>query len=99
MAIMQLTIIPLGTQTPSVGLYVAEIQKALDSEGVPHELTDMGTIMAGEPQQLLALAAKLHGLPFNHGVQRVVTQIVLDERRDKTVHLGDKKASVHSILD
>jgi uncharacterized protein YqgV (UPF0045/DUF77 family) len=29
MAIMQLTIIPLGTQSPSVGEYVADIQKAL----------------------------------------------------------------------
>lgn len=99
MAIMQLTIIPLGTQTPSVGQYVADIQQTLRREGFPHELTDMGTIIEGEPQELLALAARLHALPFVHGAQRVVTQVVLDERRDKTVKLGDKTAAVQARLD
>ena len=98
MAIMQLTIIPLATQTPSVGQYVADIEQALQREGVPHTLTDMGTIIEGEPQALLALAARLHGLPFAHGVQRVVTQIMLDERRDKEVTLGDKTATVQALL-
>lgn len=99
MAIMQLTIIPLGTQTPSVGQYVADIQQALHREGFPHELTDMGTIIEGDPRELLALAARLHALPFAHGAQRVVTQIMLDERRDKAVKLGDKTAAVQARLD
>ncbi len=98
MAIMQLTIIPLGTQTPSLGQYVAEIEQTLQKEGVPHTLTDMGTIIEGEPQALLTLAARLHALPFAHGVQRVVTQLVLDERRDKEVQLDDKTAAVQARL-
>ena len=98
MAIMQLTIIPLGTQTPSVGQYVAEIQQVLRREGVRHELTDMGTIIEGETKDLLALAARLHGLPFAHGVQRVVTQLTLDERRDMDVKLGGKTAAVQARL-
>ena len=98
MAIMQLTIIPLGTRTPSVGQYVAEIEQALQREGVRHELTDMGTTIEGAPQELLALAARLHALSFAHGVQRVVTQIMLDERRDKDVKLGDKTAAVQARL-
>jgi len=98
MAIMQLTIIPLGTQAPSVGQYVADIEQTLQREGIPHTLTDMGTIIEGEPQALLALAARLHKLPFAHGVQRVVTQLVLDERRDKEVKLGDKTAAVQARL-
>lgn len=98
MAIMQLTIIPLGTQTASVGQYVAEVEQALRQEGIAHTLTDMGTIIEGEPQALLALAARLHGLSFARGVQRVVTQLVLDERRDKDVKLGDKAAAVQARL-
>jgi uncharacterized protein YqgV (UPF0045/DUF77 family) len=31
-------------------------------------------------------------------VQRVVTQLVLDERRDKDVKLGDKTAAVQARL-
>ncbi len=98
MALMQLTVIPLGTQSPGVGQHVADIQKALQGEQVAFELTDMGTIIEGEPTALLALAARLHALPFHNGVQRVVTQIVLDERRDKKVRLGDKKTAVQARL-
>lgn len=98
MAIMQLTIIPLGTRTPGVGQYVADIQQALQGEGFPHTLTDMGTIIEGQPQELLALAGRLHALPFARGAQRVVTQITLDERRDKDVKLGDKTAAVQARL-
>ena len=98
MAIMQLTIIPLGAETASVGHYVADIEQTLRREGVRHELTDMGTIIEGEPQELFALAARLHALPFAQGVQRVVTQLVLDERRDKDVKLGDKTAAVQARL-
>jgi len=98
MALMQLTVIPLGTGTPSVGDHVAAIQKALAAEGVVFELHDMGTVVEGDATSLLALAARLHQLPFANGVQRVVTQIVLDDRRDKQVAIGDKIAAVRKRL-
>jgi uncharacterized protein (TIGR00106 family) len=98
MALMHLTIIPLGTQTPSVGEFVADIQKALASSGVSYTLTDMGTLIEGESKDLLALAAQLAEIPFKGGVQRVVTQISLDDRRDKKIFLGDKTASVEARL-
>jgi uncharacterized protein (TIGR00106 family) len=98
MALMHLTIIPLGTQAPSVGEYVAEIQKTLAAKGVIFQLTDMGTIIEGESKDLLALAAQLAEIPVEKGIQRVLTQISLDDRRDKNVSIGDKKASVAARL-
>lgn len=98
MALMQLTVIPLGTASPSLSGYVAEIERALLREGARFQLTDMGTIIEGEPAALLALAARLHALPFAQGAQRVATQITLDERRDKPVALGDKVAAVRARL-
>ena len=99
MAIMQLTIIPLGTGSPSVGEYVAEIQTVLQQEGVAFKLNDMGTAIEGDVGDLLALAAKLHELPFQKDVKRVVTQIAIDDRRDKKVKLGDKIVSVQARLE
>ena len=98
MAIMHLTIMPLGTQTVSVGGFVAEIQQALEASGVPFQLTDMGTIIEGDSRDLLELAGRLADLPFKNGAQRVVTQISLDDRRDKKISLGDKTASVAARL-
>ena len=98
MAIMQITVIPLGTGSPSVGAHVAAVQAFLAQEGVPYLITDMGTVIQGGAGELLALAAKIHEIPFAHGVQRVVTQVALDDRRDKKVGLGDKVAAVRARL-
>ena len=98
MALMHLTIIPLGIQTPSVGEFVAEIQKTLEVSEIPFQLTDMGTTIEGSTGDLLQLAGQLAELPFNKGVQRVVTQISIDDRRDKRVSLGDKRSSVTARL-
>ncbi len=99
MTLMQLTIIPIGTGSPSVGDYVAEIQTVLKKEGVVFQLNDMGTTIEGEVHDLLALATKLHELPFQKDVQRVVTHITIDDRRDKRVKIGDKVISVKARLD
>jgi uncharacterized protein (TIGR00106 family) len=82
MALMQITLIPLGTQTPSVGDYVADVARYLRQHGIAHQVQDMGTVLHGDSAELLRLAAELHRLPFARGVQRVITQITLDERRD-----------------
>ena len=94
MALMHLTIIPLGTGSASVGEYVVDIQKALEKSGLPYTLTDMGTTVEGSSKELLILAGQLSEMPFSKGVQRVVTQISPDDRRDKKIELGDKIASV-----
>jgi uncharacterized protein (TIGR00106 family) len=94
MALMHLTIIPLGTGSPSVGEFIADIQNALRTCGFPHEMHDMGTIVEGRTEELLKLASQLAELPFQGGVNRVVTQISIDDRRDRRVALGDKRSSV-----
>lgn len=96
MALMHLTIIPLGTGTTSMGNFVARIQDVLEKEGVCHKLTDMGTIIEGEAGALLTLAEKVHNLPFEQGVHRVVTHITIDDRRDRAISIGDKVTSVEA---
>ena len=98
MALMQITIIPLGTATPSVGNFVADIQELLAEKGVEYELNDMGTVIYGSPEELFSLAAEIHEFPFSKGAQRVVTQVVLDDRRDKERNIGDKKRAVLELL-
>lgn len=98
MALLQLTIIPLGTETPSVGGYVADIQHALEKENVRFQLNDMGTLIEGDAQDLFAVVAKIYELPFTKGAKRVVTQLVIDDRRDKKIGIGDKILAVHGRM-
>jgi uncharacterized protein (TIGR00106 family) len=98
MAIMEISVVPLGLGDPSVGDFIAEVVRYLEQEGIPHELTDMGTLMHGHFARLLKVAQVLHELPFDRGVNRVLTHITIDDRRDKDVYLGDKVKSVKARL-
>jgi uncharacterized protein (TIGR00106 family) len=98
MAIMEISVVPLGLGDVSVGEFVATVIAYLQSEGIPYELTDMGTLIHGHSARLLKVAQVLHELPFEQGVNRVVTHITIDDRRDKDVHLGDKVKSVKERL-
>lgn len=98
MALMQINVLPLGTASPSVGEFVTSIVKQLQRQGAVCRLTDMGTEVEGEAAELLAMAALLHEIPFTKGCRRVVTQILIDDRRDKKVGLGDKVESINQRL-
>lgn len=96
MAFMEISVVPLGLGTPSVGDHIAALVDYLRRHQIPHRLTDMGTVIEGPPDKLLEWARILHELPFEKGVQRVVTHITIDDRRDKQVSLGDKITSVET---
>ncbi|NPA49606.1 MAG: MTH1187 family thiamine-binding protein [Thermodesulfobacteria bacterium] len=98
MALMEISIIPLGTGSTSLGRYVAEVKRYLEERGIPHTLTDMGTIIEGEVEDLFRIARELHEIPFKAGAKRVYTALKIDDRRDKEVHLGTKVESVKRYL-
>jgi len=98
MALMEISVVPMGLGSPSVGDYIAALVKFLRENKIPHRLTDMSTIVEGPPAKLLEWARVLHELPFENGVQRVITHITIDDRRDKKVSLGDKISAVEARL-
>ncbi len=93
MALMQLTMVPIG-EGVSVGKYVADIQKRLKEEGATFKLTDMATLIEGDVPDLLRLLEKIYETPFKNGAIRVVTNITIDDRRDKSISIGDKIEAV-----
>ena len=96
---MQINVLPLGSGSASVGEFVAAIITSLEREGVEYKLTDMGTVVEGAVGDLLKLAGRIHETPFQMGEKRVITQIVIDDRRDKIVAIGDKVSSVERRLE
>ncbi len=73
MAVVFLTITPLGTGTPSVSKYVAGVERILRGTGLTHQLTAMGTIIEGDLDEILAVVRKMHEHPFTMGAVRVST--------------------------
>jgi len=98
MAIMEINIIPLGTETPSVSKYIAQAVKVLKEKGTKYELTSMGTIVEGKLDDLFELAKKMHLATFTQGIKRVVTTIKIDDRQDKPSTVKEKIQRVKEKL-
>ncbi len=100
MAVVEISIVPLGTSSTSLSPYVAACEKELreHSEGLKYELTAMGTIIEGDLDRILALIRRLHEVPFKQGAQRVSTNIKIDDRRDKSSSIEQKVKSVEDKL-
>ncbi|MFC2067059.1 MTH1187 family thiamine-binding protein [Chloroflexota bacterium] len=99
MAMVEVSIVPVGTGTASVSQYVANAVWLLqDEKDIKYELTAMGTIIEGDLERLLALIGKMHQSAFDTGVMRVVTTVKIDERRDKTSSMSGKVGSVKRKL-
>ena len=99
MAIVEVSIVPLGTSTPSISQYVAGAVQVLQKEkNIKYELTGMGTIIEGDLERLLGLVGKMHRSVFTAGIERVVTVVKIDERRDKASSIVGKVESVKRKL-
>ena len=95
MAIAEISLVPLGTKTPSVSQYVARAVRVLEREkDIKCELTAMGTVIEGDLDKILAVVKKMHEETFGDGVARVLTTIKIDDRRDKPQSM---KAKVNSL--
>jgi uncharacterized protein (TIGR00106 family) len=99
MAIVFLTITPLGTGSPSVSRYVAGVERILRATKLKHQLTAMGTLIEGELDEILAVVRQMHEHPFTQGAVRVSTLIKIDDRRDKEHTIAGKMASVEAKLE
>ena len=98
MAIVEVSVMPLVTKTPSISQYVAAAIRVLEKEGLNYELTSMGTIIEGDLDRILRVVGKMHQAVFTGGVLRVVTTVKIDDRRDKPATRESKVKSVKEKL-
>ena len=98
MAILEISVVPIGIKGPSMSSYVADCIRVLKKEKIHYELTAMGTNIEGNLNDLIKLALKMHKIPFKKGAPRVLTTIKIDDRRDKEATLSSKKRAVQRKL-
>lgn len=98
MAIIQVSIVPVGIGT-SISEYVARAVKVLqDEKDVAYQLTPMGTIIEGDLDRALGVLGKMHESVFSSEVRRVLTTIIIDDRRDKRATMASKVDSLRRKL-
>lgn len=91
MAVVEVSITPLGTASPSVSSYVAGCLRIVRESGLKHQLTPMGTIMEGDIDLILRTIRIMQESVFDAGALRVSTLIKIDDRRDLEEHTMEGK--------
>lgn len=83
MVVAEVSIIPLGTESPSVGRYVTAAIRELEASGLRCIPGPMGTTVEAETvEEIYAAVARAQVAVFGLGVGRVYTLLKMDERRD-----------------
>jgi uncharacterized protein (TIGR00106 family) len=98
MAMMEISVSPRGAPTLSLSTYVARALRALGTTDLSHQTHAMGTIIEGPVDQLFKVAELMHEACFGDEIQRVVTAIKIDDRRDISRNMAEKLDSLESKL-
>jgi uncharacterized protein (TIGR00106 family) len=94
MIIAQLSIAPLGKGT-SVSTYVKKVIEILKKEHITFETNPMATVIeTNDLSTLFQVVQKAHQAVLSAGADRVITELKIDDRRDKEVTMKSKLNSL-----
>jgi len=98
MPIMEINILPLGTESASVSRHIKNALDTLNGKSdIQYQVTAMGTIIeAGSVKILLDIAKKMHKSVLAK-TTRIVTNIRIDDRKDKKLSIESKLQSVCAV--
>ncbi len=94
MIISQLSIAPVGKDT-SLGKYVKIVIDILRNNNIKFETNAMGTVIETKDlDTLFNVVEEAHKAVIKSGAKRVITELKIDDRRDKNVTIESKLKSV-----
>jgi uncharacterized protein (TIGR00106 family) len=97
--IADIRVLPFGTDTASVSHFVAAAVSILDrAPDISYQVTPMATMVEGPLDRIIELMKEMHESPFTMGVNRVITNISIDDRRDKRITMESKVRAVEEKL-
>ncbi len=95
----QLEIVAVGTGNTSMSSHISDAVKAIEKSGVKYQLNPMGTTLEGDSLDDIFRATKaVHETLVKKGINRVVTHITIDDRRDAPKGMAEKVEAVREKL-
>jgi uncharacterized protein (TIGR00106 family) len=94
MPVLEISVVPVGTEETSMSDYVAQACKILDEKQIKYQITPTATVIEGDLKELMEIAERMHLAPFNMGVERVITNITLDDRHDQPMDMEEQVQTV-----
>jgi len=94
MIISQLSIAPVGKGS-SVSRYVKLVIETLEKENVKFETNAMATVIeTNDLDTLFSVVKKAHNAVIESGAKRVITELKIDDRKDKNATTESKLRSI-----
>ena len=94
MIIAQLSIAPVGKGT-SLSKYVKLVIETLKKENIKFETNAMATVIEVEDIEILfPVVQKAHNAVMASGAERVITELKIDDRRNKEATITSKLNSI-----
>lgn len=98
MAIVAVSISPVGAGTSVSAHVAAALRVARAQDAVRVELGPMFTTLEGDLDAVLALIRRMQEAVFAAGAERVSTVIKIDDRRDRPASMADKVRTIEEAL-
>ncbi|MDR6225722.1 MTH1187 family thiamine-binding protein [Desmospora profundinema] len=95
MPLMEISIVPVGGHTPSFSETVKEACRVVEEKGLSFQITPTATVVEGDLDSLMSAASDIHRASLQNGIQRVVTQITIDDRQDEPMDLESQVSKVN----
>ena len=99
MAIVAVSISPIGAGTSVSRHVAAALRVAREQQRVQVRLDSMFTTLEGELHEVMALIGRMQEAVFEAGAERVSTVIKIDDRRDRATRMQDKVRAVEERLE
>ncbi len=98
MVTAEISLYPVGTDSPSLSFYIARAVESIDHK-IKHQTTPMGTILESDDIQDIFDATKtMTEIIHRLGVKRVEVILKIDSRTDKKQTADDKMKSLDRYL-
>ncbi len=94
MPIVEISVVPIGTGSPSVSTFVRAALTVIKKSGLNYEVNPMGTCLEGDWDRIFSTVKEIHDTLTQMGCARIVTTIKIDDRRDKNQTMKGKVTRV-----
>ncbi|MGM7723703.1 MTH1187 family thiamine-binding protein [uncultured Metabacillus sp.] len=99
MPLLEISIIPIGTDSTSFSSEVTNVVRKIEEKGLTYKLTPTATVIEGEIEQLWDIAKDMHQEALSAGPDRIVTNISIDHRTDKQMDMKHQVDTVEKELE
>ncbi|EPZ45243.1 MULTISPECIES: MTH1187 family thiamine-binding protein [Alicyclobacillus] len=97
MPLLEINIVPVGTNTSSFSSHVGQALRLIEKRGLKYQVTPTSTVIEGELADLMDVAKEIHEEALA-GATRVVTNMTIDQRMDKPMTMEQSVESAQESL-